>query len=789
MQRHRLTHAVMLSIAAIALPAHAQEATAPAAATPETLDRVVVTAQKREQQVQEVPIAMTAYSGEFIEKLGVTGMGDLAAYVPGLQVQEQSPNNPGFVIRGITSDSGAPNQPARVSVFQDGVSLSRSRGASVELFDMQQVEVLRGPQGTLFGRAAEIGAVHLIQNKANGQNSGRLHAGVGSFNQRMIEGYVNGVLQPDGLFGRVAFFHESRDGAYDNLAGGTLGGKDTSAVRASVGMLFGDAGRMDLIVNYQQDTPPGTNFRSRTIPTRQGSTDPYGKADLNRGDALGLDRKVYGATLLSKFYLGENWTFNAINGWRGFRSTEQFDADGSQLPALEFAEVADGNQWSHEFRFNFDNGGRFAGFFGTSWFQESGTQRVDFTTDERSLLPLLMQDTGIRTQISQLMWQMGALPVGVIFPKPPVLNPDGTPFLGLGAMLPPGMVLNPRHTESFAIDGGSKAWDVFADGTWSVTDKLDLTAGLRWTREDLSAGYTGYAGNAPSLLGGLGTGRPMPGTRNILNLATNGRLSNDGSFDSVVGRFAAHYTFSDALAVYGTYARGRRPEVVDVTPAGKETLPAEVVNSMEIGLKGALNQGRFVYDVTAFRYDYSNFQTQRPNPNGAVPPFVATNAGNATAQGVELALNGRLMEHLSAFANFAWLDARFDDRDDNGNPQAYAGNRFRLTPDRSGSVGLDWEVPFGGANAFYLRPSYTWQSKVFFEDDNSAALSQDAYGLFNLRAGVRLADGRWDIGVWGSNLTGEKYLIDAGNTGRLFGTPTAIPGNPRMVGVSASVKF
>ena len=537
MQRHRLTHAVMLAIAAIALPAHAQEATAPAAATPETLDRVVVTAQKREQQVQEIPIAMTAYSGEFIEKLGVTGMGDLAAYVPGLQVQEQSPNNPGFVIRGITSDSGAPNQPARVSVFQDGVSLSRSRGASVELFDMQQVEVLRGPQGTLFGRAAEIGAVHLIQNKANGQNSGRLHAGVGSFNQRMIEGYVNGVLQPDGLFGRVAFFHESRDGAYDNLAGGTLGGKDTSAVRASVGMLFGDAGRMDLIVNYQQDTPPGTNFRSMTIPTRQGSTDPWGKADLNRGEALGLDRKVYGATLLSQFYLGENWTFNAINGWRGFRSTEQFDADGSQLPALEFAEVADGNQWSHEFRLNFDNGGRFAGFFGTSWFQESGTQRVDFTTDERSLLPLLMQDAGIRTQISQLMWQMGALPVGVIFPKPPVLNPDGTPFLGLGAMLPPGMVLNPRHTESFAIDGGSKAWDVFADGTWSVTDKLDLTAGLRWTREDLSAGYTGYAGNAPSLLGGLGTGRPMPGTRFILYLATNGRLSNDGSVDSVVGRF------------------------------------------------------------------------------------------------------------------------------------------------------------------------------------------------------------------------------------------------------------
>lgn len=789
MQRHPLSQALGLALilSATALPAHAQIAGVDDSDA-EALDRVTVIAQKREQQVQEVPIAMTAYSGEFIERLGITGLGDLAGYVPGLQVQEQSPNNPGYVIRGITSDSGAANQPARVSIFQDGVSLSRARGASVELFDMQQVEVLRGPQGTLFGRAAEIGAIHLIQNKARDQYSSHLRAGIGNFNQRLIEGHYNTTLQPDGLFGRVAFFHESRDGAYENLSGGRLGGKDTSAVRGSLGMLFGDAARVDLIVNYQQDTPPGTDFRSGTIPTRQGSTDPWGKADLNRGEALGLDRKVYGATVLGQFFLGENWTLNTVSGWRGFRSTEQFDADGAQIPALEFAEHAEGTQWSHEVRLNFDNGGKLAGFLGASWFQENGSQRVDFTTDERSMLALLMQDDGIRTQVSQLMWMMGALPPGVIFPKPPVLNADGTPFLGLGAMLPPGLVLNPHHTESFANYGSTEAWDVFADGTWSVTDKFDLTAGLRWTREKIGAGYHGFVGNAPSLLGGLGTGTPMPGSRNILNLATNGRLTQDGNFDALVGRIAAHYTFSQALAVYGTYARGRRPEVIDVTPQGNEELPAEIVNSYEIGLKGALNNGRLVYDVTAFQYDYSNFQTLRPNPAGAVPPFVPTNGGNATAKGIELAVHGRLMDGLSAFANFAALNARFDDRDDNGNPQAYAGNRFRLTPDRSASLGLDWEIPLAG-HTFYLRPSYTWQSKIYFEDDNSEQLSQDSYGLANLRMGLRLGDGRWDIGLWGTNLGGEKYLIDAGNTGRLFGTPTFIPGNPRMYGVSISAKF
>lgn len=784
MYLHRLSQAVGLALlACTTLPAIAQQA--PSAA--DDLDRIVVTAQKREQQVQDVPLAVTAYSGEFLENMGTTGLGELAGYVPGLQVQEQSPNNPGYVIRGITSDSGAANQQARVSIFQDGISLSRARGASVELFDMERVEVLRGPQGTLFGRAAQTGAVHYIQNKARAGNHGRVRLGVGNFNQRMIEGHYNAELGADALFARVAFFHESRDGAWDNLSGGTLNGKDTSALRLGFGMLIGDESRIDLIFNAQNDSPPGTAFRSGTIPTRDGSTDPYGAGDLNRGDALGLARSTRGITVLGEFPLSESWTLNTINGWRAFDSHEEFDADGSQIPALEFAEIANGSQFSHELRLNYDNGRNFAGFLGASYFHEDGEQRVPFTTDERSLLALLLQDDGIRGQISQLMWMLGALPPGQMFPRPPLLNADGSPFLGLGAMLPPGMVLKPMHSEAFANYGTTKSFDVFADGTWNLTDRLDITAGLRVTREKLTGGYQGFRGSAPSLLGGLGTGAPAPGSHNILNPATAGKLTRSDTFTSAVGRIAAHYDFSDSLSGYASYSRGRRPEVISVTPQGSEVLPAEIVNSLEAGLKGGFNDGRFVYDLTAFHYTYKNFQTDMPNPAGAVPPFVPTNAGNATSHGLEASLYGRLADNLTAFANASWMRARFDDKDDDGNAQRYAGNRFRLTPDRSFSLGLDWSIPMGAAQ-LYLRPSYSWQSKVYFEDDNIELLSQDAYGLLNLRAGVRLGE-HWDIGVWGSNLTGEKFLIDAGNTGRMFGTPTFIPGNPRMYGVTATAKF
>ena len=780
--RHALASALGVALALSATQVLAQQSPDADAGSPTQLDTIVVTAQKREQQVSEVPIAITAYSGDFLDRQGMTTLGDLAGFVPGLQVQEQSPNNPGYVIRGITSDSGEANVQPRISVFQDGVSISRSRGASAALFDMERVEVLRGPQGTLFGRAAQVGAVHYIQNKAKDATSGAFELGVGSDSQRLASGYFNAQIAPEALAARVAVFHEERDGSIDNAAGGTLNGKDTTALRASLGAMIGEASRIDLIANYQKDTPPGTAFISGTIPNRQGSTSPYADAELNRGDALGLDRTVRSLTALGSFSLSDTWTLDTIGGWRSFDSHEEFDADGSRLKAMEFAEIAGGDQFSQEVRFSFDDGETFAGFFGASYFVEDGSQYVPFATDERSLLALLSQNAAFRQQI-------GALLGGIPFPAIPLFGPDGDPLVGY--TLPGGLhtLLNPDHREAFANYGTTKAWDVFVDGTRRVTPSLELSAGLRATWEKQTAGYQGFAGNAPTLFNGLGAGAPAPlAGNNILNSATAGKLERSEDFDSVVGRVAARYAFSPTLSAFATISRGRRPNVIDINPQGSQVLPAEIVNSYEIGLNGGTSGGRLAYDVSAYWYDYSDFQTQIPNPSGGTPFLIPTNGGNATAKGVEASITGELATGLVLFANYAWTHARFDDRDDDGNAQLYASHRFRLTPDHAAAIGLDWRVPMGSAS-FYLRPSYSWKSKVYFEDENTPGLEQDAYGLFNLRMGVTLADGRWDLGVWGSNLTDEEYLIDAGNTGRQFGTPTFVAGQPRAYGITAKVRF
>ena len=626
LRRHPLVHALHLGIAMLAaapLAALAQEA-APAAPGPVyQLDTMVVTAQKREQQVQDVPIAISAYSGEFLDDYNVRDFTDIGNLVPGLEVQEQSPNNPGFVIRGITSDSGEANVEPRVSVFQDGVSISKSRGSIVQPFDLERVEVLRGPQGTLFGRGAQIGAVHLIQNKAfNGYESG-FTLGAGSEGSFQASGYANAPLVDNRLYARVAMYHDKRDGFIENLSGGDLNGKDTFAMRTSFRLDLRETDTLDLIFNFQKDAPPGTAFRSGTIPTRRGSLDVLdGTADLNRGEELGLERTVNGVTLLGNFALSPSWSLSTISGWREFDSHEEFDGDGSQVFVVEFAEDARGRQASQEFRFNFDDGGRFTGFGGVSWFHEEGSQRVVLRTNERSLVTMPVLGLGI----------------------PPLL-PDGSPNETVTHLpIAPGVLLPLKafHQEQYINHGDTTAWEIFADGTWAVNDRFNLTLGLRGTHEDVTAGYQSDYFGVPSMLGMLPVNGP-PAFPNLLYLPSP-LVERSESFKDLVGRVVGDYAFSDDLRGYASLSRGRRPNVVNVDALSSEVIDDEIVLSAELGLKGAAQGGRFVYDVAAYHYEYSNFQTTVRDEDSL--RYVQANGGNATAWGAEVSLNWRATDRL-----------------------------------------------------------------------------------------------------------------------------------------------
>ena len=272
-----------------------------------TVDDIIVTAQLRAQDPIEVPFALTAYSGQFLENLGVQEFEQLSAFVPGFLVQNQSPNNPGFVMRGITSDSGAATAEPRVSVFQDGVSISKSRGSYVELFDLERVEIAKGPQSTLYGRGALIGAVNLVQNRARpGQFDAEMRAEIGDYGYRSVEGFVNAPVGDD-LALRLATRMKTRDGSVENLLGGEdYNGIQTKAFRLSGAWTPTDNLRADLIANYQTDSATGTSFKSIA----------YDPADPTTGAVLGGRAPWEGAALTpgAAFDGGKSLVWTARSG-------------------------------------------------------------------------------------------------------------------------------------------------------------------------------------------------------------------------------------------------------------------------------------------------------------------------------------------------------------------------------------------------------------------------------------------------------------------------------------------
>ncbi|MEL7482177.1 MAG: TonB-dependent receptor plug domain-containing protein, partial [Pseudomonadota bacterium] len=349
---------------------------------------ITVSAQFREQSALDVPISITAYDGEFLDNIGVDEFDELSAFTPGFVVQEQSVNNPGFVLRGITSDDGASNIEPRVSVFQNGVSVSRSRGSIVQLFDVERIEVLKGPQGTLFGRSAQIGAVHVITNKPSYEFEGGLTAEGGNFEAIGANGFLNIPLIDDKLAVRFAASYDFRDGFIDNTEGGdALQGQNTVAVRGSLRFEPIETVTFDLIANYSEDSPPGTSFKSGVIPAVGGSTDPNDFASLNTfggflDDApLGVDREIWDITGIADWAITPSLSVKTTLSYREFDSVEVFDPDGTAFDVFIFAEEAEGEQFSLDSRFSYDNGGRFRGFFGGGIFLEEGSQGVPLGFD------------------------------------------------------------------------------------------------------------------------------------------------------------------------------------------------------------------------------------------------------------------------------------------------------------------------------------------------------------------------------------------------------------------------
>ena len=794
------------------------------------LGEVIVTTQKKKQSSLEIPVAVSAVTGSVMEKLNLHQLDDVAQFTPGVQIQLQSPNNPGYVIRGVTSDDGEAYSQPRVSVFMDGVSTSRSRASAVELFDLERMEVAKGPQGTLFGRGAEIGGISIIRHKPVDNLSGELSMNYGSYNQRQVSGFINTPIIKGKLANRFAFDYDARDGFIKNEAGGRLNGKNALAFRNSTQWWTNDDTSIRLVLDYQHDDYPGTSFHS--INPMYGNSDHNSPANLEAGKKLGIKRNVGGALLNIDHNINHRWSFNSITGFRAFNSKERFDADGTYLPLLLCQEKGKGTQFSQEFRFNYDDKNRFSGFVGASYFYENSSQDINAKANLQYLYPVFIQKrvkASLSSQIDNvkgLLAQMlpdayqpmvdAALAklMSKWFPKNPTVDANGklipqtaTPDIygdlktALGAVgmdldqVLAGMGDNGRtiqatlqgisakpldtaYTEQGKNYGTNQAVELYADGTLKLTKNLNFTLGVRGTYENQETGYS--SSTVPSMFGAV-----------LYHPTENGaKVMAKDSYWSWVGRAALNYMIG-RNNIYASLSRGRRPGVLyfNNDPKDFETLKPEIIYSYEAGVKGSLLQGRLNYDLCAYYYDWYNYQTSVFN--ATTSKYEYDDAGRAHSLGIEASISYSPCHYLNLFGNWSYIEGKFNNKDDNGNKQRFAGNRFRLTPKNSFAVGFDLNVPTGKKASIYFRPTYSWKSKVFFEESNEPELTQGAFGLLNFTAGYRMQPGKvyYEIGAFGKNVLDEKYVVDAGNSGRQIGFPTYVGGTRSVVGVMFKIGF
>ena len=745
----------------------------------EDIEEIVVTAQKREQAIVDVPLSLTAYDGALLEELGVIELDALSDITPGLVIQEQSPNNPGFVIRGITSDSGSAQSSPRVSVYYNGVDVSRSRGSYFELYDVDRVEIVKGPQATLFGTAASVGALSVITNKPQQDFAAEIKVGAGNYSAKNTTGFITGGN--DTVQGRFAFSYRQRDGFIDNIAGDPgsqsvggivqddMHGIERTAFRPSLRFTPNDDLTIDLVYSYEKNDDTGTSFKNRNYAPTGGDTSPFSFVEMSGSpmslealgkEKLGVERTVDDVNLTVEYHLNDTMTLTSVTGYREFDSLEVFDADGTQAWFLEFAEDAEGEQFSQELRL-VDTRDNFIGLYGVNYFSEDGSQRVPFNTEESIYLNCA-----------------GVLDLGV-----PCINPDGSVTV-LTPIVSQGAAQTIPYTGEFTNFGDNSSWSVFADFTF-ILENWELTAGLRYVDETKESGYSSIMPN--SLLAGI----PL-----LPVVTTEGNiLSAEKDYDAWLPRFNALYTVNDDTNMYLTISKGRRSDVLDVSStfdpaqgviADITDVAAEIVWNYEIGLKGNLSENKVSYAASVFYQDYSDFQVNLQDDAGN---FFVANAGSATNIGVEVEGTVVLSNHFDLFANAAYIEAEIDDDTDNGD---LAGNRFRLQPEWTASAGLTYEQPL--SDGFSLTGSlvYSYRSDVFFEPENAPIagfdISEDAISLVNARLGVASADD-WAVTLFATNLFDKEYLVDAGNTGGSFGNPTFVAGPPRFYGVEFSMTF
>ena len=721
----RLQFAILAALGAAALPAAAQ--TAPAAEPAvTTLDVVKVTARKREESLQDVPVAVTALTAEQLDKLAIKDLGDLQGQVPNLTIYAARGSNSTITtfIRGVGQADPLWGVDPGVGIYFDDVYIARPQGALLDVYDVQRVEVLRGPQGTLYGKNTIGGAVKYVSKPLPQATEGQVTLAIGNYGQVTAKGGVGTAVNDGQLRFRVAGASLNRDGYGKNLTDGSpVSDQNTTSGRVSMGWFpTGSSFNAQVSVDRTRDQSHMRGFQRLNVnPFDPAKTPPTtGRYDIASGMPNANYTNSEGESLTLNWGLSDAWSLKYILAHRASDTNTAIDFDGLPNKIADVrAEYHDSSR-SHELQAIYE-GANHSGVIGAYYF-------------------------------------------------------DGRAG---------GTVRNNFFNLSFGTTNGlvyTKGKAIFGDWSWRLTPQFSVSTGLRYTDESKRAVVLNQAFANDSF-----SGTPI---------AVPANFDNSRSVTNTSPRLSLEYKASQAVKLYTTASRGFKSGGYNIRantlafPSSGKPFNDEKLDSLELGAKMILDEGRLELNTAVFHNKYKNVQlsvfTSYTQANGQ-PGFFGdfTNAGKATVNGAEVEFLWMPTTSWRISGNLASLNAKYDEYIDRGINVADQ-KKFTNTPKFQAGLNIEHNAKLA-MGTLRTRLGLTHRSKVYPTTDLSEALAQDAYTLVNAGL-IWEKDARLSFFLQGSNLTNKAYKTDGYNIAAL-GVLDAFYGPPRTFTIGGTFKF
>ena len=724
-----------------------------------TVEDIVVTARRTEESAQRTPLALTAFSGQTLERTGAQQVTDLQGAVPNLNIVQGrgSSNSTNIYIRGVGQPDALQTFDPAVGVYVDDVYYSRIRGTQFDLLDLERIEILRGPQGTLYGKNTIGGAMKLVSRRPGQTFRARGSVSAGDYDLLDVQGAVSGPIT-DGLAFGLSALHSERGGyVTDPVTGAEYNDKNSTAVRGTLAWDPTDAIQIDLTADYSKDdagltvgqaqntltnlfgvpalvlpaVAPEYNFQTRTTP---------GLPNETRLESSGV-------SLRTAWDLSDALTLKSISSYRRLETDDYIDFDATQLEIADALVAVDQDQVSQELQLTYDSG-PITAVGGLYYLKENVDSHQESYDDD--------------------------LTANLVFP-----------LLGL----------NGNYTFTRFIDDQlettSKA--AYANVSYAVTDALRLSAGIRYTDEQKDyRRRTFVVSNAPALVGVPYSFAPP-----------------EGSYDDTSIMLSADYQLNEDAMVYARYAQGfksggfngRANSAADSTEYEPET-----ADTFEVGAKTTYWDNRFRLNLAAFFTKYEDFQARVSGidtvPGQAVPTAVLSviNAGSLDIFGFELESVLVPVRNLTLDAQVGFLSADYKEFDD-ARFTAFGGTRSFQEP----AFSPKWTTRFGAQYVFDLDGGANvtvggaakYRSRMALAVDNTATNSaielpgmfQDDYWLYDARVVWNDSADRYSVGLYGQNLSDEVYKTDAQEFSSIGNIRTAYYGAPRTWMVKLTARY